>query len=229
MAKKSTPSTSLVQEAADPRAGDGRRAGDERERREARERRARPFGDRSGDTEALRDVVDHEADDEEAPERKLAERERGADGEPLAEVVDADADRDERRQRDAAEHALAASRSSPQPLRDERQREVAPGDAEQHQARAAQLPGKNGLQLEGLGQRLEGEERQQAGGERHEGGQPAGIRAAQRGEPHQTQRDGNDTDEEADERVAEHATGVRFGRPYGSGDLLGHLNRRSSS
>ena len=185
---------------------------------------ARSLGDGRCDAEALGDVVDHEADDEEAAERELAEGERRADGEPLAEVVDADADGHERGERDAAEHALAPSRPPSQPLGDERQREVAAGDAEQHEPGAAQLPGQRGLQLERLGQRLEGEERQQAGRERHEGGQPAGIRAAQRGEPHEPERDGHDADEEADQRVAEHALRVRFGRPHGGGDLLRHLD-----
>jgi hypothetical protein len=33
--------------------------------------------------------VDHEADDQERPERELAERKRGSDREALAEVVEA--------------------------------------------------------------------------------------------------------------------------------------------
>ena len=43
--------------------------------------------------------MDHEADDQERPERELAERERRADREALAEVVQPDSDRDERRER----------------------------------------------------------------------------------------------------------------------------------
>ena len=187
------------------------------------------LGDGGCDAEPLGDVVDHEADDEEAAERELAEGERRADGEPLAEVVDADADGDERGESDAAEHALAPACPPSQPLGYERQREVAARDAEQHEPGAAQLPGKDGLELERLGQRLEGEERQQPGRERHERGEPAGIRAAQRREPHEPERDGHDADEEADQRVAEHALRVRFGRLHGGGDLLRHLDPRSSS
>ena len=70
------------------------------------------LGDRRRDPEPLGDVVDHEADDEERPERELAERERRADREPLAEVVQADADRDERREREPAERAAPPRRAS---------------------------------------------------------------------------------------------------------------------
>ena len=96
-------------EAADPGAGDRRRAGDQRKHGESSERDLPSLGDRRRDPEALGHVVDHEADDEERPERKLAERERRADREPLAEVVQADADGDERRERDPADGPFTRS------------------------------------------------------------------------------------------------------------------------
>ena len=96
-------------EAAEPGAEDRGRARDQRQDAEPREaRRSAALGDRRGDPEPLGDVVDHEADDQERPQRELAERERRADREPLAEVVQADSDRDERREREPAEHAARA-------------------------------------------------------------------------------------------------------------------------
>ena len=71
-----------------------------------RPRRAAPAGRRDplagadgGDPETLRDVVDHEADDQERAELQRPEGERRSDREALAEVVDADPDGDEQRQR----------------------------------------------------------------------------------------------------------------------------------
>ena len=82
--------------AADPGAEDRRRAGDRAasaDQSRSGSRAVALVGERRGDAEALGDVVDHEADDQERAERELAERERRADREPLAEVVQADADR----------------------------------------------------------------------------------------------------------------------------------------
>ena len=110
------------EKAADPGASDGGRARNQRECREPSERHALALGDRRGDPEPLGDVVNHEADDEEAAERELAERERRADGEPLAEVVQPDADGDERGERDAAERPPSPLAARAEPLRDECQR-----------------------------------------------------------------------------------------------------------
>ena len=65
--------------------------------------------------------------------------------------------------------------------------------------------GQRRLQLERLGERLDAEEREQPGRERHEGGEPGGARLPERRQPEQPERDGQDADEHADERVAEEA------------------------
>ena len=73
--------------------------------------------------------------------------------------------------------------------------------------------GQRGLEVERLEQRLDAEERQETGRERHERCQPLGSRAAQRGQPEEAERDGDDPDEHADQPVAEEAgrsgSGVR--------------------
>ena len=102
---------------------------------EAPEAERLALGDRRGDPEPLGDVVDHEADDEERPERQLAERERGSDREALAEVVEADPDRDEGREGEPAERAALRGARAAEPPREEGQGEVARGDAEQRRAR----------------------------------------------------------------------------------------------
>ena len=65
------------------------------------------------------------------------------------------------------------------------------------------------LQLERLGQRLDAEERQQSGGQRHEGSEPLWPRPPERREPEQAERDGDDADEEADDAEAEEALRAR--------------------
>jgi len=56
--------------------------------------------------------------------------------------------------------------------------------------------------LQRLGQRLDAEKGQKAGGQRHERDEPLRPRATKRREPQQAERDRNDADEEADRRVA---------------------------
>ena len=209
------------EEAARPGAEDRRAARDHRQGSKPCERRRRSLlGRRRRDPETLGDVVDHEADDQERAERQLTEGEGGADREPLAEVVDADPDRDERRERDPAESAAAAR----EPRREERHRQVAERDAEQDEAGAAERARNRRLELEGLEERLDAEEREQAGGQGHEPGQPALVDPPQRRQPEQAERDRQHADEEADDRVAEGAAGGEARRLDRGGDLLDGLD-----
>ena len=181
IAKKSTPSRSSS-EAADPGSGDRRRAGDQREAA-SRARHALPLlGHRGGDAEPLGHVVDHEADDQEGAQRELPERERGADREALAEVVQADADGDERAPGRRRRPRRRGRRERGGPRRSAA--EVGGRDAEQHEAGAAERAGQRRLQVERLGERLDGEEGEQAGGQRHERGEPR--RAARRSDGSQS-------------------------------------------
>ena len=66
--------------------------------------------------------------------------------------------------------------------------EVAGRHPEEHQPGPAERPRQHGLQLERLGQRVDGQERQQPGRQGHEGGEPARVGAAQRGQPEQPER-----------------------------------------
>src|SRR5215208_4034498 len=124
-------------EAAEPGAEDRGRTGHQRERGQPLPPHRAPLCERRGDPEPLGDVVDHEADDEEGPERELTERERRPDRQAFAEVVEADPDCDERRQREPAD-ARAAARTLAEPPRDRREEQEAERDAEQHQPGAAE-------------------------------------------------------------------------------------------
>src|SRR5689334_2545785 len=109
------------EKAADPRAEDRRGPGDQGEDTQpGNAGPGRAFRDRRRDPEALGQVVDHEAHDQERPQRELAEGQRRADGQALAEVVDADPDRDQRCQAEPSQRlgAVAAAR---QPGRDQRE------------------------------------------------------------------------------------------------------------
>ena len=106
--------------------------------------------------------------------------------------------------------------------RDPGQREVADDDPDEHEARALQRAGQRRLELERLGQRVDGEEGQESGGEGHERRQPFRARAPQRGQPGEAEGDRHDADEEADERVAEEAPG----RHSLALDRRGHLEGR---
>ncbi len=174
-------------EAADPGAEDRRPAGDEGQQREPRPgQRHTLVGRRRGDPESLRDVVNHEADDQERAERELAEGERRPDREPLAEVVDADPDRHEQRERRTAHHPTAAR--GRETGRKEGHRQVAQGDAEQHEPGPAERARHRRLQRERLEKGLDAEEREQSGGQRHERRQPLLARAPQRRQPEEAER-----------------------------------------
>ena len=88
--------------------------------------------------------------------------------------------------------ALRRVPSRREPLRDEGEAEVAGGDPEQDQARPLEAARKARLEVERLGERVEREEAEQPGGQRHEGGHPARVGAAERGQPRQPERDRND-------------------------------------
>jgi hypothetical protein len=169
--------------------------------------------------------VHHESDDQERSERKLAEGDRGADCQPLAEVVQPDPGRHERRQRDALERrAPLASGRGREALRDERQPEVACGDAEQDQPGTLKAARKAGLQVERLGERVDREEAQQPRRQRHEARHPARAAAAQRRQPAEAQRHRYDSDEQADHRIAqEPARRCTSGLDRG-GDVEGRLD-----
>src|SRR5215211_7987012 len=209
-------------EASEPGAEDRGRAGDERQHGEPLPRHAAALGQRRRDPEPFSDVVDHEADDEERPERQLPEREGRADRETLAEVVETDPDRDQRGKREAAHPCAAAALAHPG--RDRGQEEKAECHTEQHQTGAAQRARQRRLELERLRQRLDGEEGEQAGGQRHEGGKPLRRRSPQRGQPEQSERDRHDPDERPDQGVAEEAPRRRLWCLHRGGDLLGGLD-----
>jgi hypothetical protein len=135
--------------------------------------------------------VHHEPDDQERAKRELAEGDRGADRQPFAEVVQPDPDCDERRQRNALERRAPLSpRRGREALRDERQPEVARGDAEQDQAWALEATRKTGLQVERLRQRVDRQKAQQPRRQRHEARDPARAAAAQGRQPPSPMRTG---------------------------------------
>src|SRR5512132_2073925 len=153
--------------AADPGAEDRRRAGDEGQSGQLRDRHPGTRR-RRRDPEPLGDVVHHEADHEERAELKLPRRKRAADRETLPEVVDADPDRDEEREREATRADLPTC----EPRGEEGHAERTRREPHQDEARAAEGRRQAGLQLEGLEERLDAEEREQPAGQRHERREP---------------------------------------------------------
>src|SRR5450759_233549 len=89
--------------AAEHRAEKRRPAADEAEQgKEAPARQRALAGDGRDDAEALRRIVQAEADDQDQCEADLPRGRRLADGEPLGEVLEADAERDEQREATAS-------------------------------------------------------------------------------------------------------------------------------
>ena len=99
----------------------------------------------------------------------------------------------------------ASAPPAAQARREKGHAEVADRDAEQDEAGAAETTRQQRLPVERLDERLDAEEGEQAGGQRHERGEPLGARAPQRRQPEQAERDRDDADEEADDPVAEEA------------------------
>jgi hypothetical protein len=149
-------------EAAEPGAEDRRRTRQQDEHGQPSPGDAASLRQRRGDPEPLGDVVDHEPHDEERPQRELSERERGADREPLTQVVKSNPDRDERRQREPAHAGSAAAGADAG--RERAEEEEAEGNTEQHEPCTAQRARQGRLELERLGQGLDGEEREQPSG-----------------------------------------------------------------
>src|SRR6266545_226528 len=169
-------------EAAEPRSEDRGAGRYQRQRRQPSEPEARPaLRGRSGDTQSLRDVVDHEADDQEGAECEFAEGEGRPDRESLAEVVDADANRDEQGERGGADGRAVLPAREPSP--EEGHREIAQRDSQENQTHPCQGCRQRGLALEGLAERLDPEERKEAGSQGHECGQPPSVCAAERRQP----------------------------------------------
>ena len=134
------------------------------------------LGQRGGDAEALGDVVDHEADDQERPELKLAERERRPDREALTEVVHSDPDRDEQGEDDPCRTLSATGEAA----REEGHSERAQRDSEEDEPGAAEGARERRLQCNRFGEGVDGEKRQEPGRERHERRQPARVGSPQR-------------------------------------------------
>ena len=108
---------------------------------------------------------------------------------------------------------------------EERHRQEAQRDAEQHEPGAAERAGQRRLERERLGERLDAEEREQPCGQRHEGGEPLRIGAAQRRQPEQAERDRKHADEEADDRVAERSpSATRLGVSTAAGIFFDRLD-----
>src|SRR5262249_58673823 len=152
--------------------------------------------------ESFCDVVNHEADDEESPQRELPQRKRRSDCEALAKIVQTDADRDQGRECGSLQRGVSLARASRRKaLGNDRETEIAGSDAKQDQARSMKPTRKARLQIEGLGKGVKGEKGQEPGGQCHERGYPATIGTTERGQPRQPECDGDDTDEQADQRV----------------------------
>ena len=134
---------------------------------------------------------------------------------------------------------IATSRASASPLRPTRPREslaernVMPSALAARPSRTSPGPpnagGSAAWSVERLEQRLDAEERQQAGGEGHERGDPGRARPAERRQPEQAERHGDDADEQADQPVAENAARSRLRRLHRGRDLVRRLDARSSS
>ena len=84
--------------------------------------------------------------------------------------------------------------------------------------------GERSLQLEGLEQRLDAEEREQSGSEGHERRQPVLLDPTQRREPEQAEAHRQHADEEADDPVAEEAATADSGRLDCGRNLLDRLD-----
>ena len=99
---------------------------------------------RGGDADALGDVVDDEADDQEGRQRRGAGGERRADREALAEIVEADAEGDE----EGEAHALRRLAAAPA---DRQQADGGQAHGDPDDGRAAQPVERLGAGFEALG------------------------------------------------------------------------------
>lgn len=85
---------------------------------------------------------------------------------PSPKVVETDARGHEGGERRSGERAVATCLLPSQPFRQEGERQVASGHAEQDETGAAQRAGQGRLEVERRGERVQGEEAEKAGGQR---------------------------------------------------------------